>query len=331
MGCGGSKDKPGAEDAAKEKPVKADDTKAAAPVDKPVQEQPKEEPKSTERQAHEGEHGFMSEDLKALMSDYFNRYDLDGSQSINSCEELKQLCTNLVVKLDLDKDVADIDKIVMDAGPFEDDPDLKGKSKDQCNNWKLEEFQKWFIAPGHFDVKGDWSKHDQSDEDEDATAERPFLNGTYVGTIEGGDKKYTRKIRKGGRINPATSQLEDWKDELSHEFIFKITRDKDDENKLIERPGCDSVGMHVTKGTIEGDTIKITIDYDIDGNSETKEARLVLEGKWCGLDQNQGNDIAGTWKNIEEDSAAQESLKLIGLEGVNEGTFKFSKRIREDE
>jgi hypothetical protein len=34
---------------------------------------------------------------------------------------LKQLCTNLVVKLDLPMDVAQIDEKVASAGPFQDD------------------------------------------------------------------------------------------------------------------------------------------------------------------------------------------------------------------
>lgn len=41
------------------------------------------------------------EELRDIQMKYFNRYDLDGSQTINSAEELMQLCTNLTVKLDL--------------------------------------------------------------------------------------------------------------------------------------------------------------------------------------------------------------------------------------
>merc|ERR1712046_14550 len=100
MGCGGSKDKKGEDDA----PVaaKKEPPKQAAP------EKPKEEPKPVAPKEDKSL-SWLSDDLKSLMADYFNRYDLDGSQSINSSEELKQLCTNLVVKLDLPMDVSDID------------------------------------------------------------------------------------------------------------------------------------------------------------------------------------------------------------------------------
>jgi len=74
--------------------------------------------------------------------------DLDGSQTINSSEELKQLCTNLVVKLDLPMDVQQIDKIVHDAGAFEDDDVPAGEpkpAKGSRHEWTLEEFVMWFV------------------------------------------------------------------------------------------------------------------------------------------------------------------------------------------
>merc|ERR1719174_3122712 len=104
MGCGGSKDHP---------PEPGDAPTAPADAAPPGNASGEEWDKSLE---------WMSNDLKTLMHDYFNRYDLDGSQTINSSEELKQLCTNLVVKLDLPMDVADIDRIVHSAGAFADDP-----------------------------------------------------------------------------------------------------------------------------------------------------------------------------------------------------------------
>merc|ERR1712100_153706 len=125
MGCGGSKDKK--------------DEGAPAPVEQKGADAPTaaEEGGSAQRQDNTNE--FVSKDLQELMQDYFNRYDLDGSSTINSSEELKQLCTNLVVKLDLPLDVADIDRIVHSAGAFEGDD-----KPDDRNEWYFDDFIKWF-------------------------------------------------------------------------------------------------------------------------------------------------------------------------------------------
>merc|ERR1711939_437865 len=118
MGCGGSKD---------HTPEPGDEAPTAAADATPTVNASGEEwDKSLD---------WMSNDLKTLMHDYFNRYDLDGSQTINSSEELKQLCTNLVVKLDLPMDVSDIDEKVASAGPFADDTFEDGKKPENTNEW----------------------------------------------------------------------------------------------------------------------------------------------------------------------------------------------------
>merc|ERR1712086_625355 len=114
MGCGGSKDGKKEELAEGGKPeAKPEESKPVAkseegkPAAKPEEGKPaakQEAAKAAEREA------WMSEDLENMMNDYFTRYDLDGSGTINSNDELKQLCTNLVVKLELDMDVQTIDK-----------------------------------------------------------------------------------------------------------------------------------------------------------------------------------------------------------------------------
>ena len=90
--------------------------------------------------------------------------DLDGSSTINSSEQLKQVCTNLAVKLDLPLDVADIDRIVHSAGPFVDDPFEGDERPGDRNEWYLDDFIKWFM-PG-FEVRRDWIPGDESDEDQ---------------------------------------------------------------------------------------------------------------------------------------------------------------------
>jgi len=264
------------------------------------------------------------------MADYFNRYDLDGSQSINSSEELKQLCTNLVVKLDLPMDVADIDGVVKNAGAFSDDPNAPADGT--ANEWNLDQFQAWFVEPGHFNVDKDWVMGDESDEDETPSPEKPFLNGTYIGTVEGADgKKWTGKYLVGAKPG-AGGKLEGGETKTHNEFKIKVRIDGEKPAEggktfLKERPGCDSIGYFRTTGTIEGDAIEISISYDVDNDASTKEPILVLSGKWGGAEA--PHDIVGTWKNGEPEAA--DKMAELGLDGCQEGNFKLSKRIRPDE
>merc|ERR1712072_1141642 len=219
---------------------------------------------------------WMSNDLKGLMHDYFNRYDLDGSQTINSSEELKQLCTNLVVKLDLPMDVADIDKVVGSAGPFEDDAVPAGDPKPEKgsrNEWNLETFVTWLVKDDCFKVDKDWASGDQSDEEEEPNASRPFLTGTYVGVLEGDGKKYTVRKRTGGTMKDG--ELVGYTVKESNEFTFKI-RTEDDGTTLKPRPGCDAVGLYTTSGSIDGTKITMHIAYeDLDNDKSTEGL------SWC--------------------------------------------------
>jgi len=243
--------------------------------------------------------------------------------------QLKQLCTNLVVKLDLPMDVADIDGVVKQAGAFSDDPNAPATG---ANEWNLDQFQAWFVEPGHFNVDKEWIMGDESDEDETPNAEKPFLNGTYIGIVEGADgKKWTGKYLVGAKPG-AGGKLEGGKTKTHNEFKTKIRIDADKPPEgakvfLKERPGCDSIGFFRCSGFIEGDSIEISISYDVDNDASTKEPILVLTGKWGGADA--PNDIVGTWKNGEPEAAAK--MEELGLGGCQDGTFKLSKRIRPDE
>lgn len=314
MGCAPSKkDKP--EDAAPdEKPV------AAAPENK-ADKAAAAAPKKEERKDKSAD--FLSKDLQALMSDYFNRYDLDGSKTINSSEELKQLCTNLVVKLDLDMDVSDIDNVVGAAGKFQDDDG--GAESD--NNWSLDDFIKWFTTPGHFEVNKAWLVGDQSEEDDEPSAENPFIEGTYQGEItsDDGSKKYTQVVKTGGKLKNGEmtgQQIEDKK-----EFSYFLRKDKDKPGTLKERDGCDRCGDYTTTGSFDGDSITINIAYaDLDNDSSTSEPKLVLVGKWCGAEDKMS--FSGTWTNENKEASTQ--MKYLGLEGVDSGKFKLTKRVRDD-
>jgi len=78
---------------------------------------------------------------RKIISQYFRRYDLDESGTINTYEELQQLCTNLSVRMELSWTVGDIDAKVTSAGNMEE------------NNWDLDNFVDWFAQ--EFEVEID--------------------------------------------------------------------------------------------------------------------------------------------------------------------------------
>jgi len=73
--------------------------------------------------------------LDQLIIEFFHRYDLDESGTINSNEELRQLSTNLSFKLRLTLRGDEIDSLVKSAGEL-----------DYENEWQVEDFGEWFKA-----------------------------------------------------------------------------------------------------------------------------------------------------------------------------------------
>jgi len=122
-------------------------------------------------------------------------------------------------------------------------------------------------------------------------------------------------------------ELEGYNVETTHDFMFKIRTDADG-TTLKSRPGCDAVGYYTTSGSMNGNSIEMVMEYDIDGDDTTKEPKLVLTGEWGGEEDKW--TIKGSWKNENADAAGAQ-MSWIGLEGVQEGTFVLKKRIRDDE
>jgi len=77
---------------------------------------------------------------RSVIASYFRRYDLDESGTINSSEELQQLCTNLSVRLDLPLNLGEIDAKVTGAGNMMD------------NQWSQDDFIDWFAEEFEVDV-----------------------------------------------------------------------------------------------------------------------------------------------------------------------------------
>lgn len=315
MGCGGSKDKK--EDAAAGAPVEKKPDGAPADAGAADAGAAKADAKENHPSKENLYKDHMSEDLNSMMNDYFNRYDLDGSQTINSVDELKQLCTNLVVKLDLDMDVSQIDAKVSEAG------DMTQK------NWKYDEknadgecFALWFIEA--FGIARDWKDGDESSDEPEPTPEHPIRHGTYEGelTDESGEKKYTGQSTKDNAT------------------LFRIRIRYGDGLNLMTRSGCDHAGYFRMEGMVsaEGDLTFIR-EYDVDNNKETIEPKIVLMGKHDGKGK-----IEGTWVNVavfeegdkekghiagHEDTKAFSDMKHIGLEGVVMGKFSLNKLVHE--
>jgi hypothetical protein len=76
---------------------------------------------------------MSDKELHEEMEKYFHRYDLDESGTLNSVDELQQLCTNLCFKLDLQLSGDEIDSVVNCAGELNDE-----------NQWDIDEFCEWF-------------------------------------------------------------------------------------------------------------------------------------------------------------------------------------------
>jgi hypothetical protein len=123
---------------------------------------------------------WISEELDRMMLDYFNRYDIDTSGTINSAEELKQLCTNLVVKLELDMEPTTIDELCKTAGTNLD--------------WPFEKFKKWYLEL--FQPLPSWQPNDASESDEDMN-DGKLRQGTYDLVLDQGEAAPFR-LRYGG-------------------------------------------------------------------------------------------------------------------------------------
>jgi len=292
------------------------------------------EEKKKEEDMHAKSAEVMSADLKNMMQDYFNRYDLDGSCTINSTEELKQLCTNLVVKLDLELDVQEIDALVAEAGDM------------TKNNWAFDEknasgqcFAYWFLDKFGEKHQGlaQWKFDDLSSEEDDFDSNAAhggfYRQGTYEGELLGADgKKY---CKRGGHDAARAKGAKKGEDV----FIVKIRYEKSEKNpdgepgKLVERTGCDGMGYFRTEGKIDGEKFSFTQDYDIDNDKSTLEPKLILTGE-----PTKGEDgkvvpgaITGTWVNGNaSDERAQGMMKQLGLEGCTEGTFTLQKKKHDD-
>merc|ERR1711865_970313 len=328
MGCGGSKDGKKEELAEGGKPeAKPEESKPVAkseegkPAAKPEEGKPaaKEEAAKPAAAGAERE-AWMSEDLENMMNDYFTRFDLDGSGTINSNDELKQLCTNLVVKLELDMDVQTIDKKVNGAGNMEE----------LC--WDFQTFKKWFVSKEQFCASPFWVANDCSDSDDAPENDMSgfMRQGTYKCTMksEGKDDECVFEFK----LRYKDEKEEDEKELLSRTYCDEVLGSRamtDEEKKSVNEHHQDKevpFGLHTVSGKVNNKehTIQFTKSYDVDRDATTKEPLFVFSGK-KGADHTK---IEGTWKDEETDDAAQvirDKLKV----GTS-GTFTLVKNEKVD-
>merc|ERR1711865_1090836 len=261
---------------------------------------------------------WMSEDLENMMNDYFTRFDLDGSGTINSNDELKQLCTNLVVKLELDMDVQTIDKKVNGAGNMEE----------LC--WDFQTFKKWFVSKEQFCASPFWVANDCSDSDDAPENDMSgfMKQGTYKCTMmsEGNaDCVFEFKLRY------KEEKEEDEKELLSRTYCDEAlgSRAMTDEERKAAGVGADEVvpfGLHTVSGKVNNKehTIQFTKSYDVDRDDTTKEPLFVFSGKKGASHK----ETEGTWKDEETDAAAQVIRDMLKV-GTS-GKFTLVKNPKED-
>ena len=160
----------------------------------------------------------------------------------------------------------------------------------------------------------DYSDEEEPDED------RPFLTGTYLGTIQSADgsKQYTTREGTIGPNNDLTRGPDGLVGgETIHSVAFKLYSDQR-QDRMRERRSCDEIGEYVMKGRVEGTRISYQIEYEVG-------LHLELRGEWCG--RNDKFAFEGDW----EATGATGELARVGLETSSSGRFRFEKRIREDE
>ena len=202
---------------------------------------------------------WISQDLKQVLSDYVVRCDLDGSGTINSNDELKQLCTNLVVQLELDMDVETIDQMAYRAGNMEE----------LC--WDFETFKEWFVskeqfAPSPFWLQGDYSDSDDAPENE------------MEGFLKAGS--YKVNMRPDGHAG------------VEFEIKVRYTRGGTEEvvKELVSRTYCDeTLGMNTNQGhpypyglnTVSGQVNNTdkTIHFEKAYQHDESWPRFVFDGK----------------------------------------------------
>jgi hypothetical protein len=270
---------------------------AGAPAPAPAA---RHEPEKKHLSEEESKAYWLSDELAQMMLDYFTRYDLDGSGTINSNDELKQLCTNLVVKLELDMDVKTIDTHVQEAG------DMTTK------NWKFDEFQKWFVET--FKPLPSWQPNDVSSSDEDANGGVP-RSGTYDLVMNG--------------LEPVAFKLRYESGDTSKLFK-RVSNDDNLGYKKGGKLGKEDVpaGLHTITGTFDhgAKTCKFTKSYDVDYDASTKEPVFEFEGKIDSC-----TEISGTWKNTEDASieSVKDILTKLKLE-AGSGSFTLKKRPKTD-
>lgn len=298
MGCGGSKD-----DKEKEKAESKDDKPTTNPGGGETggtQAKTDNKPKQAEApKVPAKENCWLSAELQEMMNDYFTRYDLDGSGTINSNEELKQLCTNLVVKLELDMDVQTIDSYVNKAGDM----------TKEC--WEFKAFRDWYIE--NFKPLPSWMPGDMSSSDEEIPEGDSegrsvrMRQGTYDLTMT---DKYTC---------PFKLRYSDAKEGTT---LFKRLANDD---KLGFDTSDRPLGLYAVVGSFDqaGKTCKFTKSYDVDYNPDTKEPVFEFEGTIT-----DHKSITGTWKNTETDASAVKMLEQLGL--PEEGEFTMVKRKKDE-
>lgn len=193
---------------------------------------------------------WVSQDFRELVVGYFYRYNVKLSSTPE--EEFRQLCTSLVVHLDLDVDVAAIDQLVANA------------SNNDIKEWDVDSFIQWFTSPQTFDAPISWCTGDESDDEDSDDEDDCWLRaGSYAGTMTSED----------GRTRPVS---------------IKLRMDDDEETKLYERFYNDEYLGWSTKGAPDKSEPLGLYKYAGSVDNEAKTITLV-KSYVAGNDATSGN------------------------------------------
>eukprot|EP00658_Telonema_sp_P-2_P004218 TRINITY_DN11584_c0_g1_i1.p1 TRINITY_DN11584_c0_g1~~TRINITY_DN11584_c0_g1_i1.p1 ORF type:complete len:336 (+),score=55.17 TRINITY_DN11584_c0_g1_i1:117-1124(+) len=245
-----------------------------------------------EERARRGE-VWISPELRDIFQDYFTRYDLRGDAVYYDHQSLKQLCTNLVVKLELDLDVREIDRIISLAHLGTDGMDC-------------ERLRHWFIK-GFLGVTGqrcNWQPGDvtsSDDDDGDDDKRKPCRSGSYLLQIDPDQPPVPFKLR--------------YSDHGESEVTLFSRRANDE--VLGYSVNDEPLGLHRWTGTFNSDarTCRLVKKYASKSLPQFEfEGRLVSK-----------TSIVGTWKVKGNGVCRLQLLARLLLPLDGEGEFTLTK------
>ena len=250
---------------------------------------------------------WATDHVTTVINDYMNRYDLDGSTTYNSYEELRQLSINLVIKFDLDIEIDDADSLVHSAGNMEE----------LC--WDFNTTRLWFMKtfkPNRF-----WLQGDCSDSDEDSygflgegtykvrLSSDPFTDGRTFADVE-----FEFRVRFEQTLNLHRREFA----VPSRDECKLFTRQYNDEALGYHNTTSEPYGLYEMRGSVNNSHNSIHFEkvYQYDKSWP----KFVFDGQKDGIDTH----VKGSWICEGEHCETFCERRQVGVSG----TFTMIKNPR---